>query len=1149
MDAREVNGAKQAAQELLDEGNYLQSLEEFSNILVHHPNSLDALEGRVSACLELKLFHRCLKDIETLIQVNPCHTEVYSMAGQVYEEIGEFTKSICAYLKAYSYDEDTENRPQRVQKIDQLCSIVLKQSPAKIPADNTECLQSLLTLSERLADQEKFDVCLEMIVTAITSHCLDESAVENFKNELNDCSRIDENITGENCPKTSAEATVDSSADSKNMKIVLEQFTAWENTERIPKAETEEMANSLNVHCKLDRLSETPVKKNFKVDTGENCQKSSNVETNLKTVQEGKMNEKKALHPSYTSRQSSDDSQNTDHVEQLDSSNKQPTQIAFLQDIESQTINEMLLQASDCSHKLGKLETSLWFANKLLQNSQTLEDVISTLKAYSQLGLLHTRYGDHDFGILCYTKVRSKCREVLAGKKPLVEEIAISAIHRETTLKLCELFKELELYEQTEEFLKEFFSKVETVKQANLVKAYGILGEVELAQSRFTEAIKSFKTQLALYLKYDDQKGLVVAYSNLGKACRASGESKSAMEWFQLSVDAATNGNDPLSLAIAYGSMGEDLLFQNNPQKALAYFEKQLDLATDIDQHTLRIKTLFSLGKTYRDLRLFQHAEFFMKRALFEAVDLKLPREAKMIESLVGVSITLGKCNEGLKLLYEVRNSLEEKFQSITGRRIVISHPLIDKLNTCVDQILTLLVDEDKADEAFVFAERNNCIIFNQMLEYKANVQGSEMPLTDQSMNLKELYQVVSDTSKIVLYYRVARNGFMVWIITPENGMVHFHWYKAPVGSSFNEMVETLMDGLLQPADPLASYSCDHRKIPDESTAEHSSSRSKIVPQGAFLSKDIPKSTIKSTNIPQDFLRELSKLFIFPIEEVLTSIPRMRSHDLVIVNGSFLSMIPFTDLCISTGCTLAGLANSVQLLPCISILKHLEKNKNDPPKGISIIGNPEIKFPEMLAGFEGHVKPDFLEKEINDVAVLLGAIPNVGALATKEHFLHEFSSSTFMHLATHGSHERGTIILAPVTDNDPLVVARDSWEITLEDIVACRHAPEVVVLTTSYGCRNRFKELATFNGYLPLALMVAGVKTIVMATWSTPQNALLACLRQLYKKISDVSSSNNFFEEIFWFMPDTPYYKTNYPSCYRTGLTGKLSRLNFVFSL
>jgi CHAT domain-containing protein len=189
----------------------------------------------------------------------------------------------------------------------------------------------------------------------------------------------------------------------------------------------------------------------------------------------------------------------------------------------------------------------------------------------------------------------------------------------------------------------------------------------------------------------------------------------------------------------------------------------------------------------------------------------------------------------------------------------------------------------------------------------------------------------------------------------------------------------------------------------------------------------------------------------------------------------------------------------------------LEKNnEEDSPKGISIIGNPEIKFPEMLAGFQGHVKSDFLESEISDVAILLGMIPNVGASATKEHFISEFNSSSLMHLSTYGSHEKGTIILAPVADINPRVVARDSWEITLEDVVVLRNAPDVVVLTFGYGCRNRFKELATFNAYLPLAFMLAGVKTVVMATWSTPHDALLASLRKFYKNISDVSARNRF---------------------------------------
>ena len=61
---------------MLNEGNYLQSLEEFSKILVEHPNDQEALGGKIFASLELKLFHRCLKDVETLSQLNPHNSKV-----------------------------------------------------------------------------------------------------------------------------------------------------------------------------------------------------------------------------------------------------------------------------------------------------------------------------------------------------------------------------------------------------------------------------------------------------------------------------------------------------------------------------------------------------------------------------------------------------------------------------------------------------------------------------------------------------------------------------------------------------------------------------------------------------------------------------------------------------------------------------------------------------------------------------------------------------------------------------------------------------------------------------------------------------------------------------------------------------------------
>jgi hypothetical protein len=60
------------------------------------------------------------------------------MAGEIYEQIGEYDKSICAYLKVYLYEQQTENHPEIMEKISQLCSLLLRESPRKIPGNSFE---------------------------------------------------------------------------------------------------------------------------------------------------------------------------------------------------------------------------------------------------------------------------------------------------------------------------------------------------------------------------------------------------------------------------------------------------------------------------------------------------------------------------------------------------------------------------------------------------------------------------------------------------------------------------------------------------------------------------------------------------------------------------------------------------------------------------------------------------------------------------------------------------------------------------------------------------------------------------------------------------------------------------------------------------
>lgn len=67
---------KQHAILLSKEGSYLQSIEEFTKILIQDPSNFEALLGRVNACVHMELFHRCLKDIELLSRIEPCNVEV-----------------------------------------------------------------------------------------------------------------------------------------------------------------------------------------------------------------------------------------------------------------------------------------------------------------------------------------------------------------------------------------------------------------------------------------------------------------------------------------------------------------------------------------------------------------------------------------------------------------------------------------------------------------------------------------------------------------------------------------------------------------------------------------------------------------------------------------------------------------------------------------------------------------------------------------------------------------------------------------------------------------------------------------------------------------------------------------------------------------
>ena len=791
-------------------------------------------------------------------------------------------------------------------------------------------------------------------------------------------------------------------------------------------------------------------------------------------------------------------SETADSVKSSECLRRESRSIKFLENVDSETVHDALLRASECCYRLGKVHNSIWYAEKCLENALVSENFMNELAAYSKLAFLHGESGQRDSSISHHFQVLAKCRSWLAPNvldtdqptQPL--RFWVSSLEKETLLRLCALFKGLELYEDAEKFAQEYFLKADIVDHDSLVKAYGMLGELERLRGDYEKSAKSHRTESALCLTFNDRRGLALAYGNLGKVHQASGRFALARECHELHLKIATAFQDSHSEAIACANLGELVVSQNKPEQALPFFEKQLRLATDNNRPEARCRALVSLGTSYEVLRLYQHAESFLRRALVEARELKMHEEHSVKKSLAEVLRTLGKTKEALSLLFEVLEFLEFKFNTIRGYKIVTRHPVLNELNRTVDDTLEFLVEAGRHDNSLELAERNCGIVFHQMIEYKAFVEGSEFDRHQVSLNLMELQKLAQDQKKTVLFYRVVNNGYMVWVLQPTSkGVARFHWHKAPPESSFQETIEELINGFLKSRNQVASYSCDHRKL------QHVSHR--------VTSVEIDEPNVSSSD-PTEFLKKLSKIFLFPIEDALST--GSDSLEIVVVKNAFLDLVPFADLIhTSSGSSLQDLAVSVQVLPCIAVLGILNSPDVNPCRQIRVLGNPEMQgISETSFVKPNRVQLDLLEEELSDVSILLGVNADVGKSATKENFLHTFSSTSLLHLSTFGSHDDGVIAFAPVPNINPSAVVDDAWAVTLEEIVELRQGPDVVVFNSCYGCHNRFRELQTFSLALPLAFMIAGVKAVVMPTWSIPRDVLSASLCEFYKNLSNVSA-------------------------------------------
>jgi hypothetical protein len=236
-------------------------------------------------------------------------------------------------------------------------------------------------------------------------------------------------------------------------------------------------------------------------------------------------------------------------------------------------------------------------------------------------------------------------------------------------------------------------------------------------------------------------------------------------------------------------------------------------------------------------------------------------------------------------------------------------------------------------------------------------------------------------------------------------------------------------------------------------------------------------------------------------DNILLAIGSARRRDVVIVPHRAVALVPFAALPTANGSAIGELL-AFRYAPSIAVLEGIEARTTtsvfDSVATGMVVGDPamptvrESGRPIALAPLPG------ARREAGLVASEFGLRPIVGAEATESLVRERMSTSTILHLATHG-YAYGTpdregesfVALAPDASNDGLLTVAE-----LEALPGRMNADLVVLSACQTGLGSARQSEGTIG--LPRALIAAGARSVLASLWSVSDEATELLMQRFY---------------------------------------------------
>jgi CHAT domain-containing protein len=666
-----------------------------------------------------------------------------------------------------------------------------------------------------------------------------------------------------------------------------------------------------------------------------------------------------------------------------------------------------------------------------------------------------------------------------------------------------------------------------------IARCYMNMGDLHLVQNNYDLAMDYYQKALPLVAVSGHKLLAIFIRQSLGTAYREKGDYNQALSYFQQYLQATETIDNKIIHANLLLNIGLTYQFQGDYNKALSYYQKCLELNGYMGDKQLLCFALSLSGGVYYALGDYPKALEFAEQGY------GLAKQLGNFHAIAYSRRFTARVFHNLQQAEKARQAYDEAIAATENIRTqVIGNELeqqrfFEKSIKPYYEIIALLIEQNKIDEAFAYAERAKARALLEVLQSgKINItKAMTAREQEQEQKLKnELFSINSQITRESLRQKPDQMQLPELKAKVQKARFNYEAFQNNLYAAHSEL--KVKRGETQPikADETGTLLESAKTllleyvVTDEKTylfaisKNSSANRTKIdvkVYAIQITGKELGtraenfRKQLASRDIRfRESARQLYDLLLKPAQSELQG----KNHIVIVPDGA-LWELPFQALQSQANRYFIEDA-AISYTPSLSALRELIKRHSTSGKSPTLLafGNPALSNETLernrIARRDEKLHPlPEAEKEVKELAQLYGAENSrlyIGAAAREDILKSEASKFKILHLAAHGilndaNPMYSRIVLAQGETNEDGLL--EAWEIMKLDLNA-----DLVVLSACDTARGR---IGAGEGVIGLtwALFVAGSPTTVVSQWKVDSMSTSQLMLDFHRNLKSAKPS------------------------------------------